>query len=156
MSDNLPDEIFDIPGPDGVPTGRLNARMARSRGLSEEDVAALVLSHQIRHMLFEAAKAVEKTPENMRLLAGVFDALEGEQQELWGFDRNPAFRRWFDLPGCSCPKVDNADMLGTGMRVISAECPAHGGNPAFEAKRESKELGGSLPESPEVVVPTGI
>jgi hypothetical protein len=27
--------------------------------------------------------------------------------------------------GCRCPRLDNLDMAGTGMRTISSACPLH-------------------------------
>jgi len=103
----------------------LNERLVAKQGVSDENLAALRLSHQVRHILFERAK---KTQDSRRLkeLAGLFEELEYLQQGLWGFPQDKRFHRWFDLPGCKCPKMDNADNIGVDMRITVQDCPVHG------------------------------
>lgn len=63
----------------------------------------------------------------LKMLANMFESLEFEQQTLWKFDRNKNFHYWFDIPGCSCPKMDNRDRIGTEHRIMIDTCPIHGG-----------------------------
>ena len=106
---------------------RLNIYLARHRFLTPEAIEALKVSHQVKHMLFEAARGWQESPKVLRMLAAQVEALEFEQQALWGFERDSSFHRFFDFPGCSCPKLDNEERIGIkNARIISHRCKVHG------------------------------
>lgn len=115
---------YDVIGIDGRILTRLNQRLAERQNVSDKQLEALQLSHQLRWMLFETAKQ-QTDPLKLRLLANVFESLESEQQKLWNFDVNKDFHRFFDFPGCTCPKMDNAERIGTPYHIYSANCPIH-------------------------------
>lgn len=114
-----------VTGPDGEPIVQLNTYLARRQKVTAEQASALVMSHQLRYIIFEAAKTT-KEPLKLKLLAAMFEALEFEQQALWNFPRDKNFHRWFDFPGCTCPKLDNAGMIGVDRRIRLQTCPVHG------------------------------
>jgi hypothetical protein len=119
---------YKVYGPDGSPITELNQRLAIRQKISDEQLEALKLSHQLRWLLFKAAKheTVKDQPLKLKLLANVFEALEFEQQELWNFVRDERYHRWFEFPGCICPKFDNAERSGTGHGIVNSDCPIHG------------------------------
>lgn len=117
---------YAVFGPNDELLTRLNERLAQRQGVSDEALAALVVSHQLRWLIFEAAEAVKDEPKTLRMLAGVFSALETEQQRLWNFPLDPRFHHFFELPGCTCPKIDNMERLGTDYMIRSLNCPIHG------------------------------
>lgn len=47
-------------------------------------------------------------------------------QDLWGFTKDARFHRFWDVPGCTCCKLDNEDMYPTGRYIISSDCKIHG------------------------------
>jgi hypothetical protein len=104
---------------------QLNHRLAEKQKITDDKLEALKLSHQLRWILFEAAKKVLDEPLKLKMLANVFDALETEQQKLWNFEVNLNYHYFFSFPGCKCPKLDNQDRLGTSHRIISQGCPIH-------------------------------
>ena len=118
---------FVVFGPDGNEICYLSSRLAERQRISVNQLGALKLSHQLKHMIFECAKhdTVKNDPIKLQMLAAVFDALENEQQKLWNFVPRANMHRWFDFPGCTCPKMDNADRLGTDFKIISEDCPIH-------------------------------
>jgi hypothetical protein len=120
---------YAVHGPDGEILTYLNPGLAKRQGLSDEEIEALKLSHQVRWLLFETAKhdSVKNDKLKLRLLASLFDTLEFEQQELWHFPRDVNFHHWFEFPGCICPKIDNRDALGSPMNYHTCGCPIHGG-----------------------------
>jgi len=114
---------------DGVWLGRLNDRLARNQHVSDDQLEALRISHQVKHKLFEEAKRTQDG-KRLRELAVMFEELEFLQQEAWNFEQDRKFHRWFDLPGCTCPKLDNGDRVGASdERIISTDCPAHNEDP---------------------------
>lgn len=50
---------------------------------------------------------------------------EFELQRLWKFDINANYHRFWETPGCKCPKMDNYDNLGSGFKIISPDCAYH-------------------------------
>jgi hypothetical protein len=105
---------------------RLNHHLAEKQNVTDEQLEALKLSHQLRWILFEAAKKVLDEPLKLKMLANIFDALETEQQKLWNFEPNPNHHYFFSFPGCKCPVMDNQDRLGTPHKIINQNCPIHG------------------------------
>ena len=52
--------------------------------------------------------------------------IEFKLQEALKFGRNVNMHRFWLLPKCSCPKMDNEDMYGTRYTVINCSCVLHG------------------------------
>ena len=53
--------------------------------------------------------------------------------------------------GCTCPRMDNADMRGTGLFVLSGDCPLHGASSKdFTARAERTTEGSASCESEQV------
>lgn len=99
--------------------------LIKSRNISDDVVEQLKESHVERLRIFQEARATTDVPTLQRL-AAEFEKLEFRQQALWGFPQSSDFHRWFEFPGCDCPKMDNEDRLGTSYRVISETCVIHG------------------------------
>lgn len=103
----------------------LNPGLVDKQNLTDSEIAALKTTHRLRYELFAIA-ANMKSPEALKALAKFFSKLESEQQRLWHFDVDENYYRFFDFPGCTCPKMDNAERLGTPYHIISMDCPIHG------------------------------
>jgi len=114
----------------------INQELAEKRGISDETIRQI----QRLHLLREALKDIMATVENQELLPGLaltLQDLDFQLQDHWGFVRDPSFHRWFDVPRCTCPKLDNEENLGrSDMAIISSNCPVHAINP--EVLHESK------------------
>lgn len=123
MNDDL--EKYAVTGIDGKTITHLNPSMAKRQKITDQQLDALKLSHQFRWMLFETAKTV-KDPLKLKMLAALFETLEFEQQKLWNFPADRNFHHFFEFPGCTCPKMDNMDALGTPLRIYVQNCPIHG------------------------------
>ena len=110
---------------DGVAVTKLNHILVEKQNLNDEQVEALKLSHELKYRLLNIAKENIKDPYKLKMLSGIVDALESEQQKLWNFEVDPNYHQWFNFPGCSCPKMDNKERIGTLHRIISEDCPIH-------------------------------
>jgi len=76
---------------------------------------------------FELFTEMEKTDETeeLRELADKITQNEFIIQELFNFDRDARFHRFWELPKCECPRMDNMDSWGTGRSVTSSNCKIH-------------------------------
>lgn len=110
----------------GKPVTVLNPRLIERQNIDKETLEELKLTHEDRARIFESMENTDD-PEELKMYAEQFEALEFEQQRLWGFPQDRNFHCWYDVPKCVCPKLDNADNRGTKYRIIRGECPIHGG-----------------------------
>jgi len=46
-------------------------------------------------------------------------------QESWGFPRNINFHKFWERPGCSCPRLDNEDLYPSGPYYRCSDCQLH-------------------------------
>jgi hypothetical protein len=62
----------------------------------------------------------------LKTLAKEVTKLEYRLQKLWHFKKNQNFHRFWDLPHCSCPKMDNEERWGTKHHIYDNNCIIHG------------------------------
>jgi hypothetical protein len=102
----------------------LNSSLVKEQKLSQQKITKLLKLH----FLQAAAKDLMDHVENVKMLpklAAVIEDLNFQMQELWGFNRDADFHHWYEVPRCTCPKMDNKDRFGTNQRIYSSECPVH-------------------------------
>jgi len=68
-------------------------------------------------------------------MAVIYSDLNLALQTAWQFNRDVTMHRFWDLPGCSCPRMDNEDRRGTRYAVVNPDCPYHGSNAKQERDR---------------------
>lgn len=82
-------------------------------------------AHHKRIDLFEKAKNSSNYKE-LQQLPKDLEKIEFELQEAWKFPRDATKHTWwYKIPQCTCPKMDNADPIYAGRRIISGDCPVH-------------------------------
>ena len=88
-------------------------------------------AHTGRLMLIGLMEDVANEPssENRSLslkeLAGFITEIDFELQGYWGLKRDSSMHRFWELPGCECPTLDNVDRYRFGFGVVAAGCPIH-------------------------------
>lgn len=91
--------------------------------------------------IFKILEKMENTDNRVELyyLNEQLEPLEFKLQDLWGFDKNSNFHiYWFKSKKCSCPKLDNKNKLGSGLRYINSQCIIHGIKTLNIIKRKEK------------------
>ena len=100
---------------------QLNSRLLARQGIT--DPAPILALHLEKLKLFEKVTNGNLHPaEAVRPYADLENAL----QEAWGFGANGNYHRWWELPGCTCPKIDNLEVVGCDISYYNMECKAHG------------------------------
>ncbi len=102
----------------------LNGLLIERQETDEETVKKLKAAHYHR---LEVITKMEQTDEklSLRLLNEEIERIDFELQKLWGFPENSNYHRWWEVPKCVCPKMDNRDNYGTKYRIIVENCPIH-------------------------------
>lgn len=62
----------------------------------------------------------------LREIGKFLPEIELELQKLWGFEENLNYYKFWNVPFCSCSKMDNEDVFPSGRYYINLECPVHG------------------------------
>lgn len=103
----------------------LNWELAEHKKVSPANRWRIVELHQERIDIWRKARAT-RNPRKLGALAVELEKLEYSLQAAWGFDANPDFHTWwYKIPGCTCPKMDNADPMFHGRRIYAGGCPVH-------------------------------
>lgn len=69
-----------------------------------------------------------KIPTQDRLieLAEEIHCIDYIIQDLYGFPMDFNYHRFWEVPQCSCPLLDNQDRWGTGSYIMAKDCKIHG------------------------------
>ena len=125
LKSNFTREQFDVIV-DGKVVTCLNSYLAKRQNCSEDDIKRIRKLHALKYRLHTMAKENLDDGDMLRMLAKQDDEIEFELQRSWHFPIDAKFHRPWNFPGCTCPRMDNEDMYGTGHFVIDLSCPVHG------------------------------
>lgn len=101
----------------------INEELADRLGVSQENRDKI---NQLHGYLDKLLSEPENVYSEYERVVTHIERIEFELQRLWGFEQNKAFHSyWFRVKGCTCPKLDNQEMVGVGRRIISGDCPFH-------------------------------
>lgn len=112
----------------GKPAYWLNKGLADRQKLTDSELEDLKQLHIAKLELFESATAAASTNDAVSLIkyAEALEKIEYGMQRTWHFTEDRNFHEWYLLPGCTCPKMDNAGNKGVDRRIVVRNCPAHG------------------------------
>jgi len=102
----------------------LNRLLIRKQGCTIETVEKLKQVHYERLGVIFKMEETED-PVALKVLNRSITEIDFKLQELWGFPQDPNYHRWWEVPKCVCPKLDNTDSYGTNYRIIRGDCPVH-------------------------------
>jgi hypothetical protein len=104
----------------------LNQKLLIKQNVTDEQQDRLYVLYAELVDLFDRARDVDSDEQAKTLVLELQD-LEFKLQENWNFSRDVNFHSyWFKIPGCSCPKLDNAEMIGIDRRIVNHDCRFHG------------------------------
>lgn len=115
----------------------LNSALIQRQKLTDADIELILKLHQEREALEGAMETIHseciqtKDPQQLTKLAAIYQEwleIHAKLQDAWKFGRNPNWTPVHTAPGCTCPKLDNQDMLGSGKYYITDGCLYHSHN----------------------------
>ena len=103
----------------------LNKELIKKQGLSEKIIDYVVDLHVKKLEIFMGAS---KTSDSHKLkrLASELTEIEFLLQAAWGFEQNSNYHRFWHIPKCICPVLDNEDRYPSGIYLYNPSCPIHG------------------------------
>lgn len=106
---------------------KINKELAKRLKLSDDTINNIkVLQSKRNDIEIDLQTAIDSNTDDIKILMNRWRDNESNLQRLWGFEENSDYHREFRIPGCSCPKDDNEEFVGTKYRYVSRECPIHG------------------------------
>jgi hypothetical protein len=118
---NTQDECRPIE--ESLRTVKINPELAKRQNLTVDEITSFeVVSSHLE--LFLLRPTMYANPEEA---VAVVEGFEYVLQSLLKFPMSKDYHKyWKEVAGCTCPKLDNMDSFGTGMRYINSECCWHG------------------------------
>lgn len=105
-----------------------NVTFAKSRGMDKAQMDALETIYQKMAQIVARPRMHFLNPHDA---VEAVRGLEYAMQILWGFSIDSSHHRfWYELDGCQCPKMDNAERMGSFCNIITLSCPYHGDSKA--------------------------
>jgi len=56
----------------------------------------------------------------------IWTEIQFQLQDAWKFPRDSRYHRFWDIPSCTCPKLDNDDRYPSDLYIIDMSCRLHG------------------------------
>lgn len=101
----------------------INMKLANKLKLSDSRVREVILWQNYRESLGQQYLANTISATTYREL---WEQTEFLLQELWGFPKDSKYHKFWEMSGCTCPKMDNDDAYPTGYYTRDGSCPLHG------------------------------
>ena len=104
--------------------GCINAVLVAKQELTIKAIDTLKALHEKKDGVFAQMRESNDSAELHRL-ADEVRQIEFALQRAWGFKEDWTRHRWFEVPKCTCPKMDNEDAMCTPYRIHSVGCIVH-------------------------------
>ncbi len=92
----------------------------RINDMTPVEHAALTALHRLMDEIVDSPRGEKYDPNQF------IEDIEHTMQGLWGFPRDSDFHvHWLRRAGCTCPKMDNHDLMGAPYRIVFEDCPHH-------------------------------
>ena len=82
----------------------------------------LIKSLHLERMKIQDGMEKCKCRETLKFAAHCWTNIQFDLQDAWHFPRDSNYHRYWTLPKCSCPYLDNEDTLGTKYKHIDGKC----------------------------------
>ena len=103
----------------------LNERLIKSQKVTNRGISRIRYLHSKRMIIIQWMEDCDDQ-YTLRAFAKMVTEIDFELQRSWNFPMDKRFHRFFDLPHCTCPTMDNSERLGTDYQIINMECIIHG------------------------------
>jgi len=89
---------------------------------------------------FEIEERMKDKSSDMLALDKEWTENQFSLQDAWKFKRNKNFHRFWRIPSCKCPRMDNEDNYPYGRYAITSACGIHWPSFVEERKEENEDV----------------
>ena len=101
----------------------VNTQLVAKLNLPEDTIRWIAFLQSYRGVLGES---FQEGKISVKEYLELWTQNEYSLQELWGFPKDPNYHKFWEMAGCTCPKMDNEDAYPTGYYIRVGDCPLHG------------------------------
>lgn len=102
----------------------LNEELLKKQKVTDEQKEKLYKIYEEITQILNSDK--DTTREEKKEIFKKLTKLEFELQENWNFEKDIKKHKYhLFLPGCTCSKSDNMDLISTGTMYVDKNCPYH-------------------------------
>ena len=109
---------------DGKPVSEINRHLLKKQN-AEGNLRQILALHVEKLNVYEKIK-LTGDKKKLRMYACMITDIEFSLQKKWNFPEDINFHRFWSVPKCVCPALDNNDRYPHGYYVTNAACPLHG------------------------------
>ena len=102
----------------------VNLSLAEERGLSYDDIRIIETLQKVRDRIHKKLKTKEAEPTTT--VAKFLEEIEETLGEIWFGKADLSYYKFWEVPRCICPKIDNEDIYPSDSYYYSMGCPLHG------------------------------
>jgi len=103
----------------------LNEQLIKDKKLSGDEVLLIKNLHAQR-ICIEECMLLEDNQYILRDLNQLWMSKQRELQRAWKFPQDDNYIRFWTVPQCSCPQMDNEENCGYSRSIINLSCKVHG------------------------------
>ena len=108
-----------------------NRELLKIQKVTEDQYNDLLHLHKSVNKLLDVEEELIKSnslkKETAKCVKELLTNIEFEMQDRWNFKQDINYHiHWLKLRGCSCPKTDNKERVGSGYYVTDSKCIYHG------------------------------
>lgn len=103
----------------------VNFKLAEERNISERNQRYISALHTARECIFRDSQHTTDKQAQKKLYKS-WVAIENLLQELWEFDVDDSYIKFWEFPACTCQVIDNAENYPSGPYYYISDCPVHG------------------------------
>lgn len=103
---------------------KINQKLVERQGLTPEEVGKIQDLYKVDRQI---QLAMERTidPQKLRALFQDWTWCQFELQKLWKFKEDESYHKFWLVPNCGCPVIDNEDAYPKGPYSMNLNCPVH-------------------------------
>lgn len=106
---------------------KLNKKLIKKQKLTYKEIKKIHQLHSLKKIVFEWISTTT-CKEDLKNLVKIVTELEFSLQRSWKFTEDIKCHKFWEVPKCKCPQIDNNERWPHGYYVINNNCPIHGGD----------------------------
>lgn len=112
---------------DGFAVQWLNPILIKQQKLNAISVSTILKLHTKKDKLLQKMQRLDPDEDidTLRTLAKAVMANEYALQKAWGFRKDRSYHKFWMLPHCQCPVLDNEDQYPFGPYYVNENCIYH-------------------------------
>lgn len=101
----------------------LNKTLLERKGISSNNILKLKKLYCLYYFTFYL---MDNNYTDVKKADKLLTEIEFGLQEIWGFEKDAKFHKFWLRPKCLCPIMDNQDRHPFGTYIFNSDCPLHG------------------------------